>query len=172
MKVTLISGSPSEPSSTDAVLKFVEKELQAKGIETVMITPDMVPSEDLTSGNYMSPAVHKITEEIKASAGLVVASPVYKAAYTGVLKSLLDLIPQGAFKYKHILPIMTGGTPAHLLALEYSLKPLLAQLEGLNLKGVYVLSEQIDEAKLEAIIDESVENRLLKQLEYFTELIH
>lgn len=50
---------------------------------------------------------------------MIIATPIYKAAYTGVLKVFLDLLPTNALAGKIILPIGTGATPAHLLALDY-----------------------------------------------------
>ena len=50
------------------------------------------------------------------------ASPVYKAAYSGVLRVLLDLLPQWVFGGKVVLP-------AHALAVDYVLRPVLVALE-------------------------------------------
>ena len=44
------------------------------------------------------------------------ATPIYKASYSGVLKAFLDLLPQFAFGGKVVLPLLTGGTAAHVLA--------------------------------------------------------
>lgn len=94
-----------------------------------------------------------------------------RGAYSGVLKALIDLLPQDVLKHKPILPIMTGGSPSHLLALEYTLKPLLATLKGHNLKGLYLLDEYIDKQKKMPIINEETLQRAKKQLDYFSELV-
>jgi FMN reductase len=73
-----------------------------------------------------------------------VATPIYKAAYTGLLKAFLDLLPQGAFANKVVLPIATGGTIAHLLAIDYALKPVLSELKARHiLGGIYVIDKQL-----------------------------
>src|SRR5256885_12419558 len=41
---------------------------------------------------------------------VVVATPIYKASYSGVLKSFLDLLPQFGLAGKVVLPLATGGT--------------------------------------------------------------
>ena len=56
------------------------------------------------------------------------ATPVYKAAYSGLLKAFLDLLPSSALAEKGVLPIATAGSLAHCLVLEYALKPVLAAL--------------------------------------------
>jgi FMN reductase len=54
------------------------------------------------------------------------------------LKVFLDLLPQFALAGKAILPIATGGSVAHLPALDYGLGPVLqsmgAQIAHQNLK--------------------------------------
>ncbi|MFF7145596.1 NAD(P)H-dependent oxidoreductase [Streptomyces nodosus] len=60
--------------------------------------------------------------------GVVIGTPVYKAAYSGLLKSLLDLLPQYALAGRTVLPLATGGTTAHVLAIDYALRPVLASM--------------------------------------------
>src|SRR5699024_4404735 len=102
-------------------------------------------SSDLLIGcNFNSPIIKEATEKIKCADGVIVGSPVYKSAYSGVLKTLIDLLPQDIFERKPVLPVMTGGTKAHLLALEYTLKPLISSLKGHTLKGIYLVESEID----------------------------
>ena len=68
-----------------------------------------------------------------AARGLVIATPVYKAAYSGLLKTFLDLLPQFGLREKVILPLVTGGTPAHVLAIDYALRPVLNSLDPLHI---------------------------------------
>ncbi|MGB4777823.1 NADPH-dependent FMN reductase [Microbacterium sp.] len=59
---------------------------------------------------------------------LVVASPTYKAAYTGLLKAFLDRYDSGGLGGVTAIPILTIGSPAHALAVEHTLRPLLVEL--------------------------------------------
>ena len=75
---------------------------------------------------------------------VVVATPIYKAAYSGVLKLFLDLLPQTAFKGKTVLPVATGGSPHHMLALDYALRPVLQSLGAEHiLPGVFAIDAQV-----------------------------
>ena len=75
---------------------------------------------------------------------IVVATPIYKAAYSGVLKLFLDLLPQTAFKGKTVLPMATGGSPNHMLALDYALRPVLQSLGADHiLPGVFATDGQV-----------------------------
>nr|MBD3885136.1 NADPH-dependent FMN reductase [Phormidium tenue FACHB-886] len=99
---------------------------------------------------------------IEQADALIISTPVYKAAYTGVLKAFLDLLPQNALREKTILPIATGGTIAHLLAIDYALKPVLNNLGARHiLGGVYIVDTQIQRQEDGGIqLDEEIEQRL------------
>jgi FMN reductase len=75
---------------------------------------------------------------------VVVATPVYKAAYSGVLKVFLDLLPQTGLAGKTVLPLATGGSPNHMLALDYALRPVLQSLGAKHiLSGIYATDAQV-----------------------------
>ncbi|MCP2033876.1 FMN reductase [Planomicrobium sp. HSC-17F08] len=170
--IVILSGSPSEASRSEVVLKHLGELLKERGFSVSHLSVRDVPQEDLFLGRYNSDAIAEISTLIHGAKGVIVGSPVYKAAYSGVLKALIDLLPQDVLQDTPVLPLMTGGSSAHLLALEYTLKPLLATLKGQNLKGVYLVDSQIDKLNAaEPIIDKEVEQRIQKQLEYFAEII-
>jgi FMN reductase len=105
------------------------------------------------SAALLADTVHNFSDALTAvslwiafalARGVVLATPVYKAAYSGVLKALLDLLPSGALAGKAALAIASGGSPAHSLAVEYALGPLLAALgAGQVLAGVYLTDSQV-----------------------------
>ena len=59
---------------------------------------------------------------------LVVASPTYKAAYTGLLKAFLDHIGGGELAGRPCVALMTAGSAHHALAVETQLRPVLVEL--------------------------------------------
>ena len=60
-----------------------------------------------------------------------------------MLKVFLDLLPQSALTGKVVLPLATGGSPNHMLALDYALRPVLQSLAARHiLPGVYVTDAQ------------------------------
>src|SRR4029078_4867334 len=85
--------------------------------------------------------------QVARARAIVVATPVYKAAYSGVLKVVLDLLQQPALKDKTVLPIATGGSPHHMLALDYALRPVLQALAARHiLPGVFDTHSQVSPA--------------------------
>jgi FMN reductase len=142
--ILLISGSPSTPSRSGALLEYAVERLSAEGFSTELVSVRDYPAEDLILGKYDSPAFDRTKRLVADARGLIVATPVYKAAYTGALKTLLDILPPQALRGKTVLPIATGGSPAHLLVLDYALKPVLGTLGASDiLQGVYVIDGQL-----------------------------
>ncbi|MBD2165583.1 NADPH-dependent FMN reductase [Calothrix membranacea FACHB-236] len=142
--VLAIAGSPSHPSRTYSLLEYASKILVQQGITVDIISVRDIPAEDLAYGRYDSPALEKPKALLEKAEGVIIATPIYKAAYTGVLKAFLDLLPQKALVGKVVLPLATGGTIAHLLAIEYALKPVLSELGARHiLSTIYSIDKQI-----------------------------
>lgn len=165
-RIVIISGSPLVPSRTDLVLRYVESILQKKGFTVDFIAVPDLPPEDLVYARFNSPAIRSVIGQIENADGIIIGSPVYKASYTGVLKTLLDLLPENSFRDKPVLPFMVGGSIAHLLAIEFSLKPIIHNLKGVSTQGVFLEDCSIDkESRGNPIKETDCEFRLQSQLE-------
>ena len=66
--------------------------------------------------DFESPAVTAALDAVAHSGLLVVASPTYKATYTGLLKSFFDRYGNDALAGTVSIPVMTGAAPVHALA--------------------------------------------------------
>lgn len=142
-KIVAIAGSPSHPSRSYSVLEEAQKILNVQGAELEILLVRDLPAEDLLHARFDSAAINAATAKVTAADAVIISTPVYKAAYTGVLKAFLDLLPQKALVGKPILPIATGGTLAHLLAIDYALNPVLGVLGAAHiLQGVYLVDTQ------------------------------
>jgi SsuE family FMN reductase len=142
--IATISSSPSVPSRTDAVLDYVAKRLISHGHSVTPIVLRDLPAGPLLRGDATAPEIAVAAELVEAADAVVVTTPVYKAAYSGLLKVFLDLLPQYALKGKTVLPLATGGTPAHVLVIDYALRPVLTSLgAGAIGQGWFVLSSHL-----------------------------
>ncbi len=143
--VVVLAGSPSASSRTAALTEHIAARLRehAHLVRTVRVRD--LPAEALLSADAHEPRIAEVVDAIAEADGVVVASPVYKAAYSGVLKTLLDLLPQFALADKVVLPVVTGGSPAHVLALDYALRPVLSSLGAHHIvQGWFVLDRHIE----------------------------
>jgi len=170
MLVVSLGGSPSARSRSGVLLERSRQWLQERGIEVVTFQVREFPAEDLLHARFESPQVRHFNELVAQADGLVVATPVYKASFAGALKTLLDLLPERALEHKVVLPIATGGSIAHMLAVDYALKPVLSALKAQEtLQGIFADDSQIayGEHGKPAQLAATLEARLEDSLELF-----
>jgi FMN reductase len=166
--IVSITGSPSPSSRTQQVAQYVGRRLVADGFDVEAIDVRALPAEDLLHARLDSTPLKTALATVERADGVIVATPVYKAAYTGILKAFLDLLPQLGLTGKTVLPLATGGTIAHVLAIDYGLRPVLQSLGARHvLQGLFILDKllvrtdagnlEIDgdiRGKLDALADE------------------
>ena len=144
MTVLLIAGSPSERSRSSALLEAVGQRLLAQNALVERVPVRSLAPQSLLLADVSERSIAKAIEQVAAASAIVVSTPVYKAAYSGLLKVFLDLLPQTALQDKVVLPLATGGSPHHMLALDYTLRPVLQSLAARQiLPGVYATDAQI-----------------------------
>jgi FMN reductase len=143
--VTVITGSATRPSRTVGLASVVARRLVSEGFQVRELHVRELPAEALLHARFDDPQIKAAVALVESSDGIVVASPVYKAAYSGVLKSFLDLLPQFGLRGKTVLPLLTGGSVAHVLVLDYALRPVLQSLDPrLIVSGLFVLDKLIE----------------------------
>lgn len=143
--ILVLSGSPSISSRTAALGEHLADRLRGDGHDVRTVRVRDLPASALLGADASDPAVAEIVAAVLAAEGVVVASPVYKASFSGVLKTLLDLLPQFALADKVVLPVLTGGSPAHVLAVDYALRPVLSSLGAAHIApGWFVLDRHIE----------------------------
>ncbi len=165
-RIVIINGANAASSRVSAVQQHIEKTMN----DVTSIEVFKLPAEDLLTANFNSEHIQAINQIVEQAEAIVVLTPVYKAAYSGILKTFLDLLPQKGLENKTILPIAVGGSLAHLLSLEYALKPVLSVLGATSiLPSVYLIDKQIERIDSDSFIIESEAiQRLEKELNKFT----
>lgn len=144
MSVILLAGSPSIPSRSTRLLHYVGERLNALGHRASKLNVLDLPSEALLHGEFGNIDVKVAKARVEQADAIVIGTPVYKAAYSGILKAFLDLLPQDGFAGKLVLPLATGGSQSHMLALDYALRPVLSALGARHvLPSIYATDAQI-----------------------------
>lgn len=166
----LLSGSPSATSRTTALLRLVAERFETDGVEANLLEVRDLPAAALLRGDTEDPAVALAVARLEAADAVVVGSPIYKASYTGLLKAFLDLLPQFALRGTAVLPLATGGTPAHVLAIDYALRPVLMSLGADHVaQGWFVLDKALTLTPHGAVLDESAASLLRPVVDSFSE---
>jgi FMN reductase len=120
----VVVGNPKPQSRTRAAAELVATKLTGAPPAHVV---DVV---DLGAGllGWGDPKVAEAKEIVKSADLLVVASPTFKATYTGLLKLFLDQFGAGELGQIPTFPLMLGGSLAHSLAPELTLRPVLVEI--------------------------------------------
>jgi FMN reductase len=134
-----------EVSRSAVLLGHVAGFLEQHGHTVDRLSIRDLPADALLHAKFGDPDLVDSAARLERADGLVVATPVYKAAFSGILKSWLDLMPQFGLAGKAVLPLATGGSAAHALALDYALRPVLTSMEARHVvNGFLVLDRFIE----------------------------
>ena len=126
--VVAISGSPSPASKTSLLADYTLAKLAGDDIAVEHFRLTELDPAALLLAKWDDPGIKAYIAKIEAADGVVVATPIYKAAYSGLMKTALDILPQFGLAGKVALPLATGGSLAHVLALDYAVRPVLQSM--------------------------------------------
>ncbi len=163
MTVLLLAASPSPKSRSAALLEIARGALESRGVESLTLSLRDLPAEPLLLGHHAHAALADALGRVADARAVVIATPIYKAAYSGLLKVFLDLLPQAGLRGKRVWPLATGGSPAHTLALDHSLRPVLDNLGAEQvLQSVYALESQLawQDALASVRVDAEIRTRI------------
>ena len=155
MRLVVVSAGLTQPSSTrllaDRLTKAVEAQadVEVRVIELRDLAVDI--ANHLVTG-FPSPALSDALRAVAEADGVIAATPIFTASYSGLFKSFFDLLavatfaPQAqvsqALTGKPVLIAATGGTARHSLALDHAMRPMFAYLRAVVVPtGVYAASE-------------------------------
>ncbi len=141
MQVVAISGSPSDNSKTAMLTDLILEHLGSEGIGVTHRRVSAVAPDALLRGATNDPLLAEMIRAVEGAHGIIIATPIYKASYSGMLKCFLDICPQFAMAGKAILPIGTGGSVAHVLALDYALRPVLQSMGARHIVQSHFVAE-------------------------------
>jgi FMN reductase len=140
-RIVGISGNITRPSRTRRLVEEIVSAAEAAGFGTgeTYDVVDAGPELGATVQRDRAPwAVDLLLSAIERSDALVVASPVYKASYTGLFKHLFDLIDPKLLRGRPVLLAATGGSERHALVIEHQLRPLFGFFGAASLPaGLY-----------------------------------
>jgi FMN reductase len=144
MSILLLGGSPSLPSSSSRLLQHIGDRLALLGHRHGRLHVRDLPAQPLLHADCGNAVLQRALALVADADAVVVATPVYKASFSGLLKTFLDLLPQDGLAGKLVLPVATGGSQSHMLALDYALRPVLAALSARHvLASIYATSDQL-----------------------------
>jgi FMN reductase len=148
VSIAIVVGNPKPRSRTFHAAQLVAERLTGR-------KPDLaIDLVDFGAAllDWKDALVAQAVTDVQAAQLLVVASPTFKATYTGLLKLFLDRFAAGSLSNVLAIPLMLGGDWRHSLAPEVFLKPVLSELGATcPTRGLFLLdSDYADSEALQA----------------------
>jgi FMN reductase len=143
LTTTVVVGNPKPASRTLEAGRLLAEALTGGPADHVIDVIDLGPGLLGWGDEAVAAAVRTVQE----SSLVVFASPTFKATYTGLLKLFLDQFAGGTGLQGVVsVPLMLGAGPAHAMAPDLLLKPVLSELGGTcALPGLYLIDESYAE---------------------------
>jgi len=145
MKINMISGNPSPGGRTSALaldvgqalVELLDFELSQEVFEISEISGTLF--------QWGAPATAALKERLSEAQMIVIATPTYKASYSGLLKAFLDQYGAGELAGTVVVPIFTAGSDTHSMAPDTTLRPLLGELgASVPTRSLYCVSHLLD----------------------------
>jgi FMN reductase len=143
VRIAAITGNPRPGSRTHGLARALAAEL-AHVLDGTVTDVDLAGLGPRVLDPADPDASAAVAQVLDADV-LVLASPTYKATYSGLLKSFLDRFGTGSLAGKAAVPVLLGGAPNHQLAVDLHFAPLLLELgAAVPVRGLFVLESDVD----------------------------
>ncbi|WP_131744692.1 NAD(P)H-dependent oxidoreductase [Frankia sp. Cppng1_Ct_nod] len=135
-RIVVLTGNPRPASRTRTVARAVAERISKAivadlAVDAAQTTGPLDIDLALLARDLFADTSHLVAtalESVRDADVLIVATPVYKGSYTGLLKAFLDLLPSGGLAGVVAVPVIVSGAPNHQAVAEVHLRPLLAEL--------------------------------------------
>ncbi|MDV8002750.1 CE1759 family FMN reductase [Rhodococcus sp. IEGM 1408] len=138
LDLVVVTAGTSVPSSTrmlaDRITTSTRDALARHGQEvrvTVLEARELAHEVvDATFTRFPGEKLRAAIDQIARADGLIAVTPIYNQSFSGLFKSLFDVIDPGTLAGVPVALGATGGTVRHSLAIDYALRPMFAYLKA------------------------------------------
>lgn len=169
-RIAVVSGGTSDPSSTRMLGNQIADRVAVLGRERgATVTISILELRELatdiataTTTGLLSPALEKAVATLGAADGVIAATPVYKAAPSGLFSSFFHILDNDLLIGKPVTLAATAGTARHALVIDTHMRSLFAFLRALSAPtSVFAASEDWNSSELGSRIDRAAIELLL-----------
>jgi FMN reductase len=156
--VVTVVGNPRAGSRTAAAAASVAELLSSELgtpyrlndlVDLVTFAPAIFQGD--AASDEQRAALESAIDLVSSASLIVVATPVYKGSYTGLLKSFLDVLRPEALAGAVVVPVTVSAAPSHKLLADQHLRPVLAEL-GASVPVPGVILEERDLEDLQVVL--------------------
>ena len=153
LRIVAVSGGLQRPSKAAALAEHLmdliadEVLCEQHLVELGQLAPQLAGA---VWRSHLPETVERELAAVEQADILVVATPVYRGAYTGLFKHFFDFIHQDALIDKPVLLAATGGSERHALMIDHQLRPLFSFFQARTLPlGVYATDKDFLDYRLQ-----------------------
>lgn len=138
LNLVVVAAGTSVPSSTrmlaDQLTSATRDALARHGqrVEVTVLEARELAHEvvDATFTRFPGEKLSAAIDAIGRADGLIAVTPIYNQSFSGLFKSLFDVIEPGTLAGVPVALGATGGTARHSLAVDYAVRPMFAYLKA------------------------------------------
>ncbi len=153
LRIVAVSGGLQRPSKAAALAEHLmdliadEVLCEQRLVELGQLAPQLAGA---VWRSQLPEPVERELAAVEQADIVVVATPVYRGAYTGLFKHFFDFIHQDALIDKPVLLAATGGSERHALMIDHQLRPLFSFFQARTLPlGVYATDKDFLDYRLQ-----------------------
>ena len=149
-RLLMIVGAATSPGRLAAAVAFAAESAGTDAaVDILNLAETPVEICDGRPLDKYDASTRQAVERIVSAAAVLIAAPVYRASYPGVLKNLLDIAPVEALQAKPVGIVAMGGSPHHFLGVDWQLREVLTWFGALVAPtSVYITSGDFKDGKL------------------------
>jgi len=170
LKLVVVSAGASDPSSTQMLAdRLAARTVNAARERGLAVEVGVVELRTLATeiagalvSQVTGPGLEAAIEKVAAAAGLVAATPIYKAGVSGLFKSFFDVLDSDLMIAKPVAAAATAGTARHALVVDEAMRSLFAYMRALTIPtAVFAATEDWADSALDQRIDRAALELLL-----------
>lgn len=149
-RIVVIQAGTGQPSSTrllaDRLAGATRDAALERGVDTSVEVIDLRDHAQALAGavltGFATGALREALDSVASADAVIAVTPIYQASYSGLFKSFIDVLDEGALRGTPVLMGATAGTARHSLVLEHAMRPLFAYLKAVTVPtAVFAASE-------------------------------
>lgn len=160
MKVAVVNGSGTAPSSNDAIVSAFVERLSAVGAESSILNVYESGIPLLVDENH--PSVISARQLVADSDVIVLITPLYHGSFSGLLKLFLDQLDRDAFSSKRVVLVSNSSKSRNAQAAAQELIQVIWTMKGSvhRLVGACSSDFEKNEEGLRILIDQEILDRI------------
>ena len=148
-RLLLIVGAATPPGRLAAAVAFAADTAKDASVDILNLAETPVEICDGRPLDAYNESTRDAVGRIIGAGAVLIAAPVYRATYPGVLKNLLDIAPVEALRGKPVGIVAMGGSPHHFLGVDWQLREVLTWFGALVAPtAVYVTGGDFKDGQL------------------------